>query len=322
MEEDRLGEEAAKLLHDDQQADLERIHEIKVKEVELAAARDTQIRMQMDDNVAAEVSADVPLVNTSVETPESPDVYATEPSSYHSIYIPDVAIEPNILRVVNFQDLMTIGRPEQHLHINGLLSRGVQARNMNAEYTMAKVILGGEAPLWETMLENDRTARSIKCATTLPLYERRGIAKSLNTNNTANLSYILFSSKDQPHLPEPYWNLYYSRVVRSFIILSNSNDVMILRKLRGFIEFFVGYHRYSESNIENSITDLYHCWMYMFWYSVFRSRGAPIPKEYLKFGGGELSVETIKWYKDQVIKALITLFMKKPHHTNTYDAIM
>ncbi|PWA71792.1 hypothetical protein CTI12_AA275990 [Artemisia annua] len=66
MEEDRLGEEAAKLLHDDQQADLARIHEIKVREVELAAARDAQIRMQMDANVAAEVSADVPLVNTAV----------------------------------------------------------------------------------------------------------------------------------------------------------------------------------------------------------------------------------------------------------------
>ena len=50
-----------------------------------------------------------------------------------------VATDPNILGVVNFQDLMTIGRPEQHLHINGLLSRGVQAGNKNAEYTMAKV---------------------------------------------------------------------------------------------------------------------------------------------------------------------------------------
>ncbi|PWA68461.1 SGNH hydrolase-type esterase domain-containing protein [Artemisia annua] len=88
MEEDRLGEEAAKLLHDDQQADLARIHEIKVREVELAAARNAQIRMQMDATVAAEVSADVPLVNTSVETPESAYVSATEPSSHHSIYIP------------------------------------------------------------------------------------------------------------------------------------------------------------------------------------------------------------------------------------------
>ncbi|GJR66676.1 hypothetical protein Tco_0012741 [Tanacetum coccineum] len=50
----------------------------------------------------------------------------------------DVATKPNILRAVKFQDLIEIGHPEQHLHINGLLNRGVQAGNMNAEYTMAK----------------------------------------------------------------------------------------------------------------------------------------------------------------------------------------
>ncbi|PWA49124.1 ARM repeat superfamily protein [Artemisia annua] len=88
MEEDRLGEEAAQLLHDDQKVELARIHEIKVKEVELAAARDAQIRMQMDANVAVEVTADVPLVNTSVETTESAYVSSFEPSSHHSIYIP------------------------------------------------------------------------------------------------------------------------------------------------------------------------------------------------------------------------------------------
>ncbi|GKC56139.1 hypothetical protein Tco_1083737 [Tanacetum coccineum] len=59
----------------------------------------------------------------------------------------DVATKPNILRAVKFQDLIEIGHPEQHLHINGLLNRGVQAGNMNAEYTMAKIILDGEAPL-------------------------------------------------------------------------------------------------------------------------------------------------------------------------------
>ncbi|PWA96179.1 reverse transcriptase domain-containing protein [Artemisia annua] len=94
MEEDRLGEEAAKLLHDDQQADLARIHEIKVREVELAAPRDAEIRMKMDANVAAEVSADVPLVPSSVETHESANVSATEPSSHHSSkYIPGIGLK-------------------------------------------------------------------------------------------------------------------------------------------------------------------------------------------------------------------------------------
>ncbi|GJZ73422.1 hypothetical protein Tco_0637568 [Tanacetum coccineum] len=135
----------------------------------------------------------------------------------------NVATEPNILRVVNFQNLM-MNRPEQHLHINGLLSRCVQAGNMNAEYMMAKVnisqsyILYSEAPLWETMLENDLTARSIKCATTLPFSERCAVAKSLRTNNIADLPYILLSLEDQPHLCEPYRCLHYSKLIRSYVI--------------------------------------------------------------------------------------------------------
>ena len=97
MEEDRLGEEAAKRLHDDQQAELARFHEIKVREVELAAARAKQVRMEMDakaesvslDKLSAEVSADVALAPPSVETHESEGVSAEEPSSPHSsIYIP------------------------------------------------------------------------------------------------------------------------------------------------------------------------------------------------------------------------------------------
>jgi hypothetical protein len=97
MEEDRLGEEAAKRLHADQQADLARFHEIKVREVELAAARAKQVRMEMDANASsvsldqpsAEVSADVPLVSPSVEIHESEDVSTEEPSSPHAaIYIP------------------------------------------------------------------------------------------------------------------------------------------------------------------------------------------------------------------------------------------
>lgn len=43
MEEDKLGEEAAKRLHDDQQAELAKFHEIKVREVELATARAKQV---------------------------------------------------------------------------------------------------------------------------------------------------------------------------------------------------------------------------------------------------------------------------------------
>ena len=53
MEEERLGEEAAKRLHDDQQADMARFHELKEREVELAAARAKQVRMEMDAQAAS-----------------------------------------------------------------------------------------------------------------------------------------------------------------------------------------------------------------------------------------------------------------------------
>ena len=161
------------------------------------------------------------------------------------------------------------------------------------------------------MLENDLTARSIKCAATLPLSERSGIAKSLNTNNTADLSYILFSSEDQPQLREPYWRLHYSRLIRSFIIHADSNDILILSRLRDFIEFFVGYHKYSESEINNSISDLYICGMHLFWYPVYRRGGAQIPKEFYELCRVEISVEKLIWYKDQVIKAVDNLFQEE-----------
>jgi uncharacterized protein (DUF2384 family) len=49
LEEERLGEEAAKRLHDDQQTEMGRFHELKEREVELAAARAKQIRKDMDE---------------------------------------------------------------------------------------------------------------------------------------------------------------------------------------------------------------------------------------------------------------------------------
>lgn len=103
MEEDRLGEEAAKRLYDDQQAELARFHEVKTRQVKLEADKAKQARMDMDaqvpsvsfDKPSEVVSADISLAPPSVETPapstttHEPEVPRADPSSPHSaIYIP------------------------------------------------------------------------------------------------------------------------------------------------------------------------------------------------------------------------------------------
>lgn len=131
----------------------------------------------------------------------------------------NVATEPNILRVIKFQNLM-MNRPEQHLHINGLLSRCVRAGNMNAEYMMGKAILYGEAPLWETMLENDLTARSIKCATALPFFERCGrieqwrkdLCLSALNNSYVNLETYRDSYNDEELLQVAYTSRHFTQL--------------------------------------------------------------------------------------------------------------
>ncbi|GKE00452.1 hypothetical protein Tco_1388435, partial [Tanacetum coccineum] len=221
----------------------------------------------------------------------------------------DAATEPNILRVVKFQNLM-MNRREQNLHINGLLSRCVQAGNTNAEYMMAMAILHGEAPLWETMFENDLTARSIKCATTLPFSERCGVAKSLTTNNIADLPYILFSLEDQPHLCEPYRRLHYSRLIRSYVILADWKDLKIFQPLEEFIRFFVGYSKYLESDIKHFIDDSFIFAFKTFWFKFDRVTGLPMFATPLEPPKDE-SLEKLAWHKERIVLALDKLFQEE-----------
>ncbi|PWA85831.1 F-box domain, cyclin-like protein [Artemisia annua] len=221
----------------------------------------------------------------------------------------NAATEPNILRVVKFQNLM-MNRPEQHLHINGLLSRCVRAGNMNAEYMMGKAILYGKAPLWKTMLENDLTARSIKCATTLPFSERCGVAKSLRTNNIADLPYILFSLEDQPHLCEPYRRLHYSRLIRSYVILADCKSPGTFCPLLDFIKFFVGYNKYLESDILLVVDDLNIFGLKKIWIKLHRVIGCLTFANPLEPLEDEI-LEELTWHKERIILEFDNLFQEE-----------
>lgn len=97
MEEERLGEEAAKRLDEEQQDDLARFHEIKVREVELQAARAKQMRQAMDEQYASAAlessqdSTDEQFDNPSVETDAAEGV-STEAKVPDASSLPHAAI--------------------------------------------------------------------------------------------------------------------------------------------------------------------------------------------------------------------------------------
>lgn len=88
MEEERLGEEAAKRLHDDQLAEMARFHELKAREVEPAAAKAKQMRKELDEQYASAT-----LENLKDSTDEHLDIPSVEKNDAEDISTEDVAPE-------------------------------------------------------------------------------------------------------------------------------------------------------------------------------------------------------------------------------------
>jgi hypothetical protein len=98
IEEDRLGEEAAKRLNDEQKDELARFHEMKKREIELQAARAKQLRKAMDAQYASaalETSQDstkeqFPSVENDDAEDISTEVEVPDESSlpHDAIYVP------------------------------------------------------------------------------------------------------------------------------------------------------------------------------------------------------------------------------------------
>lgn len=160
------------------------------------------------------------------------------------------------------------------------------------------------------MLENDLTARSIKCATTLPFSERCGVAKSLRTNNILDLPYILFSLEDQPHLCEPYRRLHYSRLIRSYVILADYKSPRTFNPLLDFIKFFMGYNKYLESDILIVIDDLSTFALKKLWFKldiVNCCLSTVNPLEPLE----DEILEKLTWHKERIILEFDNLFQEE-----------
>ena len=97
MEKERLGEETARKLTEkqeaEQKAELARFHELKVREVEIQAARNKQIRKAMDEQYASAAlessqdSTDEQLDTPSVET-NAAEVESAETEVHDAIYVP------------------------------------------------------------------------------------------------------------------------------------------------------------------------------------------------------------------------------------------
>ena len=97
LELERLGEETARKLTEDQEAEqraaLARFHDLKTREVEIQAARNKQIRKAMDEQYASaalessEDSADDQLDTPSVDT-EAAEGDSTEVAVHDAIYVP------------------------------------------------------------------------------------------------------------------------------------------------------------------------------------------------------------------------------------------
>lgn len=100
--------------------------------------------------------------------------------------------------------------------------------------------------MWEKILENRLTCLSIRCATSFPRSERRSIAKSLITGSIADLPYIMFSLEGKPLLCEAYGCIHHLRLMRILFCCADLEDIMKLSsKLKDFLEFFLGYHKYT-----------------------------------------------------------------------------
>ncbi|MFS7972103.1 putative F-box-like domain superfamily protein [Helianthus anomalus] len=219
------------------------------------------------------------------------------------------AMQPNFLKLVNCEHLLVVTRPEQHHHINGLLSRCVLLGNPTADSVMAKVILFGGVSLWTKIQENDQANSSIKSAITLPLSDRRNVAKSLITGSIADVPYILFSKEDKPRLCKVYERLNPLRLVKSFIRRAGPTDLIyVYPHLNEFIIFLVGYPKYTESGIHGVLEDMYwhqrKIWLYEHLRRICNDISDRVPEV---FGNDFLPVSAPK-YKGPVILALDKLF--------------